>query len=130
MTKRELSQLYYLNREIQQEQKKLRELREAATDTSVHISGLPHGSGISDKTAIAVAIAESQTIIDAKTKMITVEYNRINRFIADIQDSQMRIMIAARFRDCKTWTAVAMAAGGNNTASGCRMAVERFLQNQ
>lgn len=130
MNKKELSQLYYLNREIKAERKKLLELRAAATDTSVHISGLPSRKGISDKTAIATRIVESEETIERKLNQAISEYNRLNKYIEDIKNSQMRMMIAARFRDCKTWKGVAREVGGKNTASGCRSAVERFLRKE
>ena len=62
MTIKELSQLYYLNREIQQEQQKLAELRAAATNTTARISGLPGVGSISDKTAIAATIQPPESL--------------------------------------------------------------------
>ena len=79
MTKKELSQLYYLNKEICQEKERLAELRAAAIDTSVKISGLPHVGKLSDKTAIAAQIADCEAIIDAKIQLSIVEYNRLNQ---------------------------------------------------
>ena len=67
-TKKELSNLFFLNLEIEKEKQRLSELEAAATDTSAKISGLPHVSGISDKTAIAAEIADTRNIIDAKSK--------------------------------------------------------------
>lgn len=45
MTKKELSQLYWLNREIEEEKRKLRELEAASTSGTAKITGLPHVSG-------------------------------------------------------------------------------------
>ena len=55
MTLKELSQLYYLNREIEDLKNKISELEEKATDTSVKITGMPHGAGAGDKIGRAVA---------------------------------------------------------------------------
>ena len=49
MTKHELSQLYYLNREIVQLQRRLDELEGLATSCTSHITGMPKVQGISDK---------------------------------------------------------------------------------
>lgn len=127
MTKKELSRLYCLNREIDQEQRRLAQLKEAATNTAVKISGLPAVGSISDKTAIAAEIADSQAIIEAKLQLAIVEYRRINQYIAAIEDSYIRQIIALRFVDGLTWFQVAQHIGGGNTSDSVRMALNRFL---
>ena len=49
MTKKELSQLYYLKKEIKEQQRRLAELEAVAINCSTKITGLPTGKGISDK---------------------------------------------------------------------------------
>ena len=49
MTKKELSQLYYLKKEIKQQQRRLSELEALATSCTAKITGLPYGKGINDK---------------------------------------------------------------------------------
>ncbi|HIX16921.1 MAG TPA: hypothetical protein H9860_01270 [Candidatus Gemmiger faecavium] len=127
MTKKELSRLYCLNREIEQEQRRLAQLKEAATNTAVKISGLPAVGCMSDKTAIAAEIADSQAIIEAKLQLAIVEYRRINQYIAAIEDSYIRQIIALRFVDGLTWFQVAQHIGGGNTSDSVRMALNRFL---
>lgn len=128
MTNKELSQLYYLNREIEAEQKRILSLREAATATNAKISGLPHVSGIADKTSIAAEIADAVRAMEYKQKLAVVEYNRLTRFIAGVEDSLVRQILRFRYIDGLSWAAVAIRIGGNNTGDGCRMLVKRFLQ--
>ena len=130
MTKRELSQLYYLRREIAQEEKRLRQLEAAASDTSVNISGLPHVMGISDRTSLACEIADIKALINAKLEQCTIEYKRINRYIASIDDSLIRQIMTLRYVDCKSWWHVADGVGGNNTADSVRMQHNRFLSEK
>ena len=130
MTKKELSQLYYLNREIRQEKERLAELRAAATDTSAKISGLPHVGRLSDKTAIAAQIADCEAIIEAKIQLSVVEYNRLNRYIASIEDSFMRQILSLRYINGFSWGAVAAHIGGDNTADSVRMVHNRFLSEE
>lgn len=127
MTKKELSQLYWLNREIEKDKVRLAELEAAATDTSVKISGLPHVSGISDKTAIAAEIADIRAIIKAKTDMSVAEYNRLNRYIAGVDDSLIRQILILRYVNGLGWQQVAAAIGGGNTEDGVRKAHDRYL---
>lgn len=128
MTIQELSQLYHLNREIEQEKHRLQELEAAATNTAVKISGLPHVGGISDKTAIAAQIADCKAVIEAKVQLSVVEYNRLNRYIANVQDSLTRQIMALRFVNGMSWNQVAMSIGGGNTADGARKKVTRYLK--
>ena len=60
MTVKEMSQLYYLNREIVQLERQLEELECLAESTAQVITGMPHGGGTSDKVGrYAVRIADS-----------------------------------------------------------------------
>ena len=53
MTVREMSQLYYLNREIVQLERQLEELECLAESTAQVITGMPHGGGTSIVPGIA-----------------------------------------------------------------------------
>lgn len=128
MTKNELSQLYYLKREIEREKTKYRELFEKSTKTTSTMTGIPHGGGLSDQTAIAAEMADIETLIEAKRKACVAEYNRLMRYICGIDDSMMRQIIELRYVDCLTWNEVADAIGGNNTEDSVRMAHNRYLR--
>ena len=130
MTKKELSQLYWINREIKKEKERLAELEAAATNTAAKISGLPHVSGISDKTAIAAQIADCKAIIEAKINLSVVEYNKLNRYIASIDDSYIRQILRQRYILGYSWTKVAMGLGVKNTPDGVRKAHNRFLSRE
>ena len=127
MTLQELSQLYYLNREIEHEKKRLKELEAAATDTAAKITGLPHVGGIADKTAIAAQIAECRVILEARIAQSTVEYNRLMRYINDIPDSLTRQIFTLRFVNGLNWNQVALHIGGGNTGDGVKKVCYRFL---
>lgn len=129
MTKKELSQLYWLNKEIEKDKKTLAKLEESATDTAVKISGIPHASGISDKTAIAAEIADIRALIEARTAMSIIEYNRLNRYIAGVDDSLIRQILTLRYINGLEWRQVAETIGGGNTEDSVRMAHSRYLRN-
>lgn len=128
MTIKELSQLYYLNREIEREKDRLRQLEEAATSTTPKITGLPHVAGIADKTAIAAQIADARDVIEAKNKLAVVEYNRLLRYIANVDDSLVRLILSLRFVGGLSWAEVARRVGGNNTEAGVKMACYRYIR--
>ncbi len=123
MTKKELSQLYNLNKEIALETKRLKEFEKTA---HTNISGLPYIHTIMD-TSIAAQIEDCKTIIDAKQRAAVAEYNRLMRYIASIDDSLIRQIISLRYVNGLNWTQVAMYIGGGNTADSVRMIHNRFL---
>lgn len=127
MTVKELSQLYYLNREIEQDKQRLANLEAMATSTTVSITGLPNFKGITDKTAIAVAIADIKGVIETKNKLCITEYNRLMRYIANVEDSYIRQILTFRYVDGFSWIQVALRIGGGNTEDSVRKAHKRFL---
>jgi len=128
MTARELSQLYYLNREIEQDNVRLAELEAAAMGTTTKITGLPHGLNVSNKTALAAEIADMRTAIEAKKALCVVEYNRLMRYINGIEDSLIRQILSLRHVNGLSWQQVAAHIGGGNTDISVRVAHSRFLK--
>lgn len=128
MTKKELSQLYHLNKEIAEEQKRLQEIRSFATSTNSRVSGLPHIRGISNKTAIAAQIADCEAIIEGKQMAAVAEYNRLLRYITSVDDSFIRLILTLRYIDGCSWKKVAISCGGGNTEDSVRKAHDRFLK--
>lgn len=129
MTSKELSQLYFLNREIQAEKNRLRELEALAEGCTARITGLPHVGGPNSKIEnYAILISEQNDLINLKIKQSVIEYNRLTRFISDVEDSQMRMILQLRHVNGLSWRQVAEHIGGGNTAGSVRKAHDRFLQ--
>jgi prefoldin subunit 5 len=129
MTKQELSQLYYLNREIEQLKSRIAELECSATSTSSVITGMPHASGVSDKVGkYAAEIADLRELLDLNLKKCFYELNRLNRYIESIEDSQMRMILSLRHINGLCWDQVAASIGGGNSDKSVQMMVNRFLK--
>ena len=129
MTLKELSQLYYLNREIEMDQRRLRELEARALPGAQVITGMPHGSGVADIVGrYAAEIADLRGIIEAKHQQCLYERGRLERYIADIDDSLLRQIFTYRFVNGLPWLQVAACIGGNNTADSVRVACNRYIE--
>lgn len=112
MNKRELSQLYYLNREIEEQQRRLQELEALATSCTSHITGMPKARGVVDRLAAYVAeIADLKSLIDLNIRKCFFELNRLNRFINGIEDSQMRLILSLRYINGLSWQQIAFSIG-------------------
>lgn len=129
VTKKELSQLYYLNREIEQDEQRLRELQSKVTQATQTISGMPRGRGERQKIERFVAdIIDLKAIIAAKQQQCIYEQSRLERYIADIPDSLTRQIFALRFINGLNWVQIAVSVGGGNSPDGMRMHVNRYLK--
>ena len=129
MTLKELSQLYYLNREIEMDQRRLWELEAKALPVAQAITGTPHSTGVVDKVGeYAAEIADLRGIIEAKHQQCLYERSRLERYIVGIDDSFLRQVFTYRFISGLPWRQVAAYIGGGNTEEGCRKAVKRYLE--
>lgn len=129
-TRKELSQLYYLKREIRNDEQRLLELEAAATSITQNISGMPGSGRKSDKTAIAAEIADLKRIIRSKNEMCIAHYNRIMRYVASIDDSLIRQVITYRHVDMMKWRDIAQKIGGGNSEDGIRKAYTRYIEKE
>lgn len=113
MTLKELSQLYYLNREIEMDRRRLEEQRaKSESPGSPRFDGMPKSrSAVSKVERYAAEIADLEAIIAAKRQQCIHERNRLERYIADIDDSLTRQIFKLRFVDGLSWLRVAQRIG-------------------
>lgn len=128
MTLKELSQLYYLNREIEMDKRRLAELEVKALPGAQVITGMPHAQGVADKVGMyAAEIADLRGIIEAKHQQCLYERSRLERYISGIDDSLTRQVFTYRFVNGLPWEQVAACVGGGNSAGSVRMMCYRYL---
>lgn len=129
MTKKELNQLHYLNREIKMLNLRLKELRNSSVVKGQEITGMPCGSGKSDNAAdMAVNIVELERLIELKREQCEIELVRLTRYINSIKDSYIRQILTYRYIYSYTWNRIAYEIGGNNAPDGIRKTHDRFLK--
>lgn len=129
MTLKELSQLYYLNREIEMDKRRLQELELKAVSCTPDTTGMPRSPGVSDRVGrYAAEIADLRGIIEAKHQQCLYERSRLERYIADIDDSLLRQVFTYRFINGLPWEQVAACVGGSNSAGSVRMMCYRYLK--
>lgn len=129
MTIKELSKLYWLNREIERDKARLEELYTKAISSSQTITGMPHVPGVTDKVGrYAGEIADLRGIIESNIQRCFYELNRLNRYIDKVDDPQMRMILSLRFVNGLPWQQVAASIGGSNTADSVRMMCKRYLE--
>ena len=128
MTNKELSQLYYLDKEIKLKSKQLEQLYAVAEGTTQKLTGLPHGTETKDKVGNTVAdIADIKAILELKRKEYYHQYNCLTRYIESIDDSQLRQIMTLRYIKLKKWNEGADVVGGNNTEDSVKKRTYRYL---
>ena len=128
MTKAELEQIYYLNRELKLWETELERVR-CKSLVGSPLPGNSHGSGVSDKVADrAERIIELENRIIAKRDEIQRLQDEAIAYIESIPDSLTRQIIYYRCVSLMSWRRVAYEVGGNNTPDGVRMIYNRFME--
>ena len=131
MTKKELSQLYYLKKEIKDLQQRIAELETAATKCTVNISGMPNGDEISDRIGkYAAQIADLKALLEQNLKKSILELNRLERFIQTVDDPLVQQIMIYRFENQMSWRQIEKAIGGNNKAESLRKRLYRYLYSK
>lgn len=129
MSKKELSQLYYLNREIEAIQKRIEELETIATSCTTKLTGMPHATGISNKIGEYTAeIVDIKSLLDLNIKECFYELNRLNRYINSVSNSEMRLILSLRYINGLPWEQVAASISPYATSDSVRKAHDRFLR--
>jgi hypothetical protein len=129
MTKKELSQLYYLNREIEELRRRLDELEALATSSTQKITGLPSGGGISDMVGkFGTDIVELKELLDARIKKSIDELKRLDAYIQGLDDVEMRMILSLRYINGLGWEQVAASISSCLSGESVRKAHERFLE--
>jgi len=108
LTKEELKQIYYLNKEVKMWQKELERLQCMSLIKGQQITGMPHVPGVSDKVGdLATTIADIEAIIRGKLAEIQIQRRKIIEYINSIDDSLLRQIMFLRNVSCMTWGQVA-----------------------
>ena len=129
MTRRELSQVYHLRKDIEEDRARLHRLEAAATSASPSNGG-SGGSGIpTDRTAIAASIADLRAQIADKVEREHRELIRLMDYIDTISDALTRRIFKLRFADGLSWAAIANRIGGGNTPDMARQRCYRYLRD-
>ena len=130
MTMQDLSQVFYLEREIEIETDRLRRLRESADVKSPIISDMPKAPGAHDKLGeIVPRIADQETELVELICKLKEEKDKLKTYIKSVPFSRVRLIMTLRFIDQLSWQAVADAVGGKETEGSVKMTVIRYLKN-
>ena len=112
MTEKELGQMHYLNREIEKLNEELSWMECKSMIKSPLLTGMPFGTGVSDKTAdYAVRMEEIRELIDLSIKKLLHTRAEIERFLQEIEDPELRLIIRLRSINNLGWKEIGEELG-------------------
>ncbi|MBR4859338.1 MAG: hypothetical protein IKU08_09175 [Clostridia bacterium] len=127
MTKNELYNIRYIRIEIARINSRIESL-EAAAEQTVAGSGNGRSSGISDKVGNnAAKIADLKTLLEKHKNKIEAEECAVMRFLSELENARLRLIIQLFFVDCKSWQEVAAIIGGDETENSCKQYFKRKM---
>jgi len=130
MTKEEINQIYYLNKEIEMWQRNLKELQDGGLQ-SPKLDGLPKGAKISDSTGDkGTQQADIKLIIESLLRRVQMQRKEIYEYIDKLEDSLLRQIILYRCVSLCSWSETALYVGGGNTADSVRMVFNRHFEER
>lgn len=104
MTEWELNQLHYLNIEISHLKQEIQKLESESEVKAQILTGMPSGNKLSDPTGDkGTELSENKMLLNLALAKAEIEKNKLERFIASIEDSEMRIIIRLRHINSLTW---------------------------
>lgn len=130
MTKEELMQVYYLNKEIAAWREELERIRSTPEISAMGACIKTRGYGrYADKVAdTAVSIAETEQKIRKKLVELEEARSKVTNYILAIDDCQTRLIFKLRCLDLLNWNAVADKVGGMNSEYSVKKRFYRYLE--
>lgn len=123
MTRKELSQVYYMKRELKIWEQKLADLRERSLLSVQQISGMPFANTneVNDTTFNYISqIMETQAAIDEFRLKVEAKISEIEKYLVTLDDSLLRLIIEYRCCQCRTWRDTAIMIGAGTTEESIR----------
>ncbi len=113
----------------------IKELSELSMLRKEHAYNLAYMQRLKDEycstneSMILQKIKALQALLNADDEQILGRICEIEKFIQNIDDSYVRLIIKYKYIDCHSWARVAILIGGGNTKDSVRMAVKRYLSS-
>lgn len=131
MTRKELSQVYYLDKELRQRERQLQELIEMSQVKSPNYDGMPfqNTGETSDKVAeTAIKIVEYTQSVQTYKMALEIRKQAIDRWVMSLEDSYLRQIIHYRCYELMSWTKIASLL--NSTPDSLRMYYNRSIPKE
>ena len=99
-----LNKLYWLKKEVTQIEEQIREL---TILSAFEMSGMPSSNSVSSPVEKFYArLDKLRTKLEKAKEKVVVEKERLESYIENIEDAEIRVLARARYLECKTWEVI------------------------
>ena len=99
-----LNKLYWLKKEVAQIENQIREL---TILSAFEMSGMPSGNTVSSPVEqFYNRLDKLRTKLEKAKEKVVVEKERLESYIENIEDAEIRVLARARYLECKTWEVI------------------------
>lgn len=129
MTRKELSQLYYLEKELRRCEENLAEINESIQAKSQKINGMPFqntGDASNPVEESVLKLMKAEQALEGYREAILIRKARIYEWITSLDDMILSAIVDYRCIRLMSWEEVASHIGGGNTAESVR---KYFVRN-
>lgn len=131
MTIEELNVLFDLRAELERLNTAKAQLMDAATSTTAKLTGMPHGSGVTDKIGgLASEIADFDRQIERVNTEIAEKEAVVSAWIDTIPKAKVQLVFRLRFLRGLQWKEIAGVVGTYAIESIVKHTVYQFLRTQ
>lgn len=130
MTLEELNALFDLRAELEELTEIRRSLMDAATKTTIKLTGMPHGSGVTDKIGgLASEIADFDRQIERVNTEIAEKEAVVSAWIDTVPAAKVQLVLRLRFLRGLQWKEIAPLMGKYRSEESVRNCVYRYLHS-
>ena len=99
-----LNKLYWLKKEVTQIEEQIREL---TILSAFEMSGMPSSNSVSSPVEKFYArLDKLRTKLEKAKEKVVLEKERLESYIENIGDAEIRVLARARYLECKTWEVI------------------------
>lgn len=130
MTRKDVENWNFLELRAEQLRDQLRELESRALPKSPDWSDRARSSSpdiLLDR--LVPEIVDKRDVLLARIREVESEIDRIEKFVEQIEDPQIRVIVFYRCRQRMKWNEIAERIGGKNTEDSCKKIYYRFFDS-
>ena len=99
-----LNKLYWLKKEVTQIEEQIREL---TILSAFEMSGMPSSNSVSSPVEKFYArLDKLRTKLEKGKEKVVQEKERLESYIENVEDAEIRVLARARYLECKTWEVI------------------------
>lgn len=128
MTEKQLNNLYNIGKRITRLKRRIAELEEELGISGQNLTGMPHGSSVSNP--IEALVMKKCELLERLKKTLEEQIDeemKLRAYIESIEDAEIKLIFELRFLDLMNWDAIGKEMNMDRTTASKKM--QNYLAN-